>query len=158
CNRSSTRRRGCTSTDPAPGDRTRQTHSWPTTAAGAIRGSERVSSIAIACTNEQANLGEGARWDDRYAELQHVDIVAARVLRDRVPDGGAFVSVRSYQLPDPVGAIAPVAADGGWLVATGRGFVHLTIDGDIRSIASVTPAGTRMNDAACDPRGRFWAG
>ena len=27
-----------------------------------------------------------------------------------------------------------------------------------RSLAEVAPAGTRMNDAACDPQGRFWAG
>jgi sugar lactone lactonase YvrE len=57
-----------------------------------------------------------------------------------------------------VGAIAPVDGDDGWLLAAGRGSVHLTPDGSQRRIADVAPAGTRMNDAACDPQGRFWAG
>jgi sugar lactone lactonase YvrE len=51
-----------------------------------------------------------------------------------------------------------VQADDGWLLAAGRGFVHLGADGSLRPIAEVAPAGTRMNDAACDPQGRLWAG
>ena len=39
---------------------------------------------AVACTTEQAVLGEGARWDARRDELLRVDIVAGRVFRDRV--------------------------------------------------------------------------
>jgi len=115
-------------------------------------------SPAVACTNEQAQLGEGARWDVRRGELLRVDILAGRVHRDAVDENGALVPVRTYQVPGTVGAITPVDGDEGWLLAADRGFVHLSPDGSLRPIADVALAGTRMNDAACDPQGRFWAG
>ena len=43
---------------------------------------------AIARTTEQCELGEGARWDDRRAELLRVDILAGRFYRDTVTDDG----------------------------------------------------------------------
>jgi sugar lactone lactonase YvrE len=113
---------------------------------------------AVACTTEQTVLGEGARWDARRDELLRVDIVAGRVFRDRVDEDGGLVPVRTYSVPGTVGAITPIAGDDGWLLAAGRGFVHLLPDGAQHLIAEVAPAGTRMNDAACDPQGRFWAG
>ena len=54
--------------------------------------------------------------------------------------------------------IAPIEGDDGWLLGAGRGFVHLAPDGTHRTIAEVSPPATRMNDGACDPQGRFWAG
>ena len=81
-----------------------------------------------------------------------------RVYRDRVGDDGALHPVRDYRLPGTVGAIAPIDGDDGWLLAADRGFTHLAPDGGHRVIAEVAPEGTRMNDAACDPQGRFWAG
>src|SRR5262245_51938001 len=116
------------------------------------------SEAAVACTTQQAQLGEGARWDARRDELLRVDILAGRVWRDRVDDDGGLISVRTYEVPGTVGAIAPVRGDDGWLLAAGRGFVHLSLEGALRSLAEVAPSGTRMNDAACDPQGRFWAG
>ena len=113
---------------------------------------------AIPCTDDQHLLGEGARWDARRGELLRVDIMAGRVYRDRVGDDGGLVPVRTYQVPGTVGAIAPVHGDEGWLLAAGRGIVHLSPEGALRPVAEVTPAGTRMNDAACDPQGRLWAG
>lgn len=113
---------------------------------------------AVACTTEQALLGEGARWDARRDELLRVDILAGRVFRDRVGDDGGLISVRTYAVPGTVGAVAPVEGDDGWLLAARRGFSHLAPDGALRELAEVSPAGTRMNDAACDPQGRFWAG
>lgn len=113
---------------------------------------------AVACTTEQTMLGEGARWDARRDELLRVDIVAGRVFRDRIDADGGLVPVRSYTVPGTVGAITPIEGDEGWLLAAGRGFVHLLPDGGWRTIAEVAPEGTRMNDAACDPEGRFWAG
>lgn len=103
-------------------------------------------------------LGEGVRWDDRRAELLHVDILAGLVLRNRVDDDGAMLPVTTYQLPGTVGAVAPIEGDAGWLLAADRGFVHLRPDGSHTVVAEVAPAGTRMNDAACDPQGRFWGG
>ena len=113
---------------------------------------------AVAATTEQTLLGEGARWDARRDELLRVDIVAGRVYRDRVDDDGRLIVVRSYTVPGTVGAVAPVEGDDGWLLAAGLGFAYLPPDGSLRSIVDAAPAGTRMNDAACDPQGRFWAG
>jgi sugar lactone lactonase YvrE len=113
---------------------------------------------AVASTTEQNELGEGVRWDARRAELLRVDILRGRVYRDRVADDGALVPVRRYDVGGLVGAVAPIAGDDGWLLARDRGFSYLAPDGWVRPIAEVAPDGVRMNDAACDPRGRFWAG
>lgn len=113
---------------------------------------------AVACTTEQTELGEGARWDARRGELLRVDILAGRVYRDLVDDDGALHPVRRYELPTTVGAISPIRGDDGWLLAAGAGFVHLAPDGTTRPVADVVGPGARMNDAACDPRGRCWAG
>jgi len=113
---------------------------------------------AVACTTEQTQLGEGVRWDARRDELLRVDILARRVYRDHVREDGSLTAVHVYQLPWTIGMIAPVEADSGWLLGAGRGFAYLAPDGTHRTIAEVAPAGTRMNDGACDPQGRFWAG
>jgi sugar lactone lactonase YvrE len=113
---------------------------------------------AIACTVHQATLGEGARWDDRRHELLRVDILAGSVHRDSVDDDGGLHSVRVYEVPGTVGAVAPIEGDDGWLLAAGRGFSHLSPDAKLRPVAETAPIGTRMNDGACDPQGRFWAG
>jgi sugar lactone lactonase YvrE len=117
-----------------------------------------VTGEAVACTTEQTLLGEGARWDARRDELLVVDILAGRVYRGRVADDGSLSLVRAYTVPGTVGAVAPVQGDEGWVLAAGRGFAHLSPDGSLHLLAKVAPAGTRMNDAACDPQGRFWAG
>lgn len=113
---------------------------------------------AVACTVTQAVLGEGLRWDDRRNEVLAVDILAGRVYRGQVDKDGGLNLVRSYQVPGTVGAIVPVQDDEGWILAAGRGFMHLSVEGDLRPIVDVAPVGTRMNDGACDPQGRFWAG
>jgi sugar lactone lactonase YvrE len=113
---------------------------------------------AVVCSAEQAQLGEGIRWDDRRSELLAVDILAGRVYRGRIRGDRSLERVRVYQLPGTVGMIAPVDGDDGWVIGAGRGFVYLAPDGAQRTIAEVAPAGTRMNDGACDPQGRFWGG
>jgi sugar lactone lactonase YvrE len=113
---------------------------------------------AVACTAEQTQLGEGVRWDARRGELLRVDILSGRVYRDVVADDGALAPVRVYELPWPVGMIAPIEGDEGWLLGAGRAFVHLAADGTTLTLAEVAPPATRMNDGACDPQGRFWAG
>jgi sugar lactone lactonase YvrE len=58
-----------------------------------------------------------------------------------------------------VGAVAPVAG-GGYVLAAGQGFLFAGEDGSTRELAQ-PEAGrvdVRMNDGACDPQGRFWAG
>ena len=113
---------------------------------------------AVACTTEQTQLGEGIRWDGRRGELLAVDILAGRVARGLLRKDGLIERVGVYQLPGTVGMIAPIQGDDGWVLGAGRGFVHLALDGTQRTIAQVAPAGTRMNDGACDPQGRFWGG
>jgi sugar lactone lactonase YvrE len=123
-----------------------------------MRATEPVQAGAVRCSTEQTHLGEGIRWDARRDEMLAVDILAGRVYRGRVRDDGALERVRVYQLPGTVGMIAPVEGDEGWLLGAGRSFAYLAPDGTHRTIAEVAPAGTRMNDGACDPQGRFWGG
>jgi sugar lactone lactonase YvrE len=113
---------------------------------------------AVACTTEQETLGEGARWDAERSEFLHVDIVRGLVWRHRVRSDGSLSLVRSYGIGEPVGAIAPIRGDDGWLLAAGRGFRHLAPDGTVSMITDVAPLGARMNDAVCDAAGRCWAG
>ena len=117
-----------------------------------------MTSDAVACTITQAVLGEGLRWDARRGEILALDILAGHVYRGSVDDDGGLDLVHAYTVPGTVGAITPVEGDEGWVLAAGQGFVHLSPDGSLRSIADVAPTGTRMNDGACDPQGRFWAG
>ena len=123
-----------------------------------MTGASQRNGQAVACTAEQTELGEGVRWDARRGELLRVDILAGRVYRDRVSDDGTLLPVKVYELPGTVGMMAPIRGDSGWLLGAGRGFVHLAADGTRTSIAEVAPPATRMNDGACDPQGRFWAG
>ena len=44
------------------------------------------------------------------------------------------------------------------MLAAGQGFGYLSPEGSLRALAEIAPPGTRMNDGACDPQGRFWAG
>ena len=117
-----------------------------------------MTSNPVACTTEQCQLGEGTRWDNRRGELLRVDILAGRVYRDEVAADGALVPVRSYQVSGTVGAVAPIHDDQGWLLAADRGFTYLSPSGELRQLVTAAPEGTRMNDAVCDPQGRFWAG
>jgi sugar lactone lactonase YvrE len=87
-----------------------------------------------------------------------VDILAGHVYRGRVGDDGSLERVRVYRMPWTVGMIAPVEGDDGWLLGAGRCFVYLAPNGTHRTIAEVAPAGARINDGACDPQGRLWAG
>ena len=123
-----------------------------------VTGGPARNGTVVACTTQQTQLGEGVRWDARRRELLRVDILAGRVYRDLVQDDGGLVPVRVYELPGTVGMIAPIRGDDGWLLGAGRGFVHLRTDGTTRTLAEVAPPSTRMNDGACDPQGRFWAG
>ena len=115
-------------------------------------------SEAVPSTTEQTILGEGLRWDAQRGELLRVDIAAGHVFRDRIADDGSLIPIRTYRLPGTVGAVAPIEGDRGWLLAAGRGFALLDPDGAFRVIAEVASEGSRMNDGAADPQGRFWAG
>ena len=115
-------------------------------------------SEAVPSTSEQTILGEGLRWDAGRGELLRVDIAAGQVFREKVADDGSLIPIRTYPLPGTVGAIAPLEGDRGWTLAAGRGFAALGPDGAFTVIAEVASEGSRMNDGAADPHGRFWAG
>ena len=115
-------------------------------------------SEAVPSTTEQTILGEGLRWDAQRGELLRVDIAAGHVFRDRIADDGGLMPIRTYRLPGTVGAVAPTEGDRGWVLAAGRGFAMLDPDGAFRVFAEVASEGSRMNDGAADPQGRFWAG
>lgn len=117
-----------------------------------------LSHRAVACSSEQTHLGEGTRWDGRRGELLAVDILLGRVYLNRVREDLSLERVAAHQVPGTVGMAAPVDGDDGWLLGAGRDFVYLAPDGTHRTIATVAPEGTRMNDGACDPQGRFWGG
>lgn len=98
----------------------------------------------------QSRVGEGPVWhEDR---LHWVDILGGEV---HVSDlaGGATSSVR---VPTWVGAAVPMRG-GGYVAATREGFATI-VEGQMNTVSAFLPEGVRMNDAKCDPVGRFWAG
>jgi sugar lactone lactonase YvrE len=62
----------------------------------------------------------------------------------------------------PLGAVAPLRDQpGDWIVAAGTGIALLRAGGELEWLDRPEDGGpveTRMNDAVCDPAGRFWAG
>src|SRR5215207_1866731 len=115
-----------------------------------------VTSEPRAVSSEIAELGEGARWDAAAGQLLWVDITAG-VLRRAVEDGDGLRTVATVRIQEPLGAVAPVEG-GGLLLAAGRGLRLLTPEGTTEHLLDTEPDGVRMNDAACDPQGRFWTG
>jgi sugar lactone lactonase YvrE len=114
--------------------------------------------VAVPCSDIVAGLGEGVVWDQTRGELLWVDLLAGVLYRGR-PGPSSVELLGRLKLGCPLGAVAP-ATDGGWVVAAGAGFAHLAEDGALTWIGQ--PAAgrpeLRMNDGACDPAGRFWAG
>lgn len=103
-------------------------------------------------------LGEGPVWDADANTLWWVDSEAGEVFRGEI-DGDSVVVVNRRAFGEKVGSLAP-AADGGFLVA-GQRSVHVLDDAGrvIDSIRVLDDAvDSRLNDSACDPRGRFLVG
>ena len=114
-----------------------------------------VASLRHGAAAAPALLGEGPVWDPVRGELVWVDIECGVVHRWR--PGEADVSL---DLGQPVGCAVP-RAGGGLALALRDGFALLPPDGRrARLVAPVEQqrSDTRMNDGACDSRGRFWAG
>ena len=88
-----------------------------------------------------------------------VDIVAARLHRARLDRDHRLEPVASIDFDRMVGAVAP-AVGGGYVLAAGNGFLLLDGSGEVHELAQPEAgrAEVRMNDGACDPQGRFWAG
>lgn len=102
-------------------------------------------------------LGEGARWVDNH--LVFVDILAGNLYRAEVDRPGPAQLLASTS-PLPLGAVAPVAsAPNTWVAAVGTGIALLHPDTKLSWLGRPADGGVprRMNDGACDSRGRFWA-
>jgi sugar lactone lactonase YvrE len=101
-------------------------------------------------------LGEGPLWDPTGERLLWVDI-SAPALRTYHPATGA---TGTLPVGGTISAVVPRAA-GGLLAVAADGFAELDEASGalvmLRTLRS-EPAGNRMNDAACDPAGRLWAG
>jgi sugar lactone lactonase YvrE len=101
-------------------------------------------------------LGEGVTWDATNRRLISVDILRGRIHLFE-PRSGAR---RTITIDQPVGAAVP-RQRGGLMLALRDGFATLDLDSEsLRFVAHVEldKPGQRMNDGACDPAGRFWAG
>src|SRR3546814_21082165 len=101
-------------------------------------------------------LGEGPLWSARDDSLFWVDILGRRINRMALADG----RIESFEQPHYAAWIIEREA-GGLVAGIGRDIVRIDLDTDIReAIVSVDPrtAGTRLNVAKADPRGRTWAG
>ena len=113
---------------------------------------------ATPVTDTFCELCEGPRWDGVHGEFLWVDIIH-NTFRRATWDGSRLEVIAVYELDGPVGAVTTVHG-GGWLAAVGTGFVTIAEDGFATKIGTTPGAGVpaRMNDAQCDPAGRFWAG
>lgn len=103
-------------------------------------------------------LAEGARRvDDR---LLFVDILSGRLLAT-LPSRRA-PATELLRLGVPLGAVAPIAGRSDtWIAAAGTGIAVIGAEGSLDWLDRPEdggPVATRMNDGACDPHGRFWAG
>jgi sugar lactone lactonase YvrE len=104
-------------------------------------------------------LSEGPRWDAERQELMWVDILDRQFHRSTVGADGGLGDQHTVTFDRHVGAVAPFV-DGGFVLAAGTGFLLLDDAGKIHELAQPEAGRTdvRMNDGACDPTGRFWAG
>jgi sugar lactone lactonase YvrE len=101
----------------------------------------------------ESRVGEGPVWDEPAGAVHWVDILAGLVHTTTLADG----VTSTIQVPTLVGAAAPREA-GGFALATAEGFASIDAEGRYEPRQSFLPDGVRMNDAKCDPTGRFWAG
>jgi sugar lactone lactonase YvrE len=104
----------------------------------------------------QAELGEGALWDWRHGLLVSVDVLAGRLLLSDPGDG----TTRTIDVGQPVSA-ALLRGHDQLLLAVRDGFASMELNGGAVSPLVAVEAdlpGNRMNDGACDARGRCFAG
>ena len=104
-------------------------------------------------------LSEGPRWHRERQELLWVDILGRQMHRGTLAADGALEHLVTISIDRHIGAVAP-AIGGGYVLAAGPGFLFVDDAGCIHELAQPEAGRTnvRMNDGACDPQGRFWAG
>jgi sugar lactone lactonase YvrE len=116
---------------------------------------------ATRVTDDPVDIAESCRWDAVTQSLLWVDVFTGRLFRGSF-DGERVVTTEVHAMPGHLTAVAPVQDRSvGWIVAADQGFFTLGVDGKVTSLGDpeAGKAGVvRMNDGACDPAGRFWAG
>jgi len=101
-------------------------------------------------------LGEGPVWDTRAEVLLRVDIGAGRALAWDPASDASHALARGPE----VSAVLPRSA-GGWVLAAGHDLLLLDTIGAPTALLATLPGESvdnRLNDCACDPQGRLWAG
>jgi sugar lactone lactonase YvrE len=92
-------------------------------------------------------------WDKRESCLRWVDMLKGDVLSLSLKG-----DIERIHIGNVAAAIRPRSA-GGLVAAVERGFATVDIDGSVHRHPELwTDASIRMNDGACDPRGRFYCG
>lgn len=102
-----------------------------------------------------ARVGESPVWSARERWLAWTDIEGRRLHRVDA-DGGEH----RWDMPEPVGCLGE-RTQGGLVLGMTRGWgLFDPATGALERIGTPLEAhpGTRFNDGACDPAGRFWAG
>jgi L-arabinonolactonase len=101
-------------------------------------------------------VGEGPVWDGPSGTLYWVDIIGRRI-QAFVPATGEH---RIWSMPDWVSALALRQGGKGMVVALRTGvFLFDPETGALDELCRPDPdPDNRMNDAKCDPQGRFWCG
>jgi sugar lactone lactonase YvrE len=113
--------------------------------------------MKLACVADtKCVLGEGPVWDERTQSLYWVDIKAPAIWRLDPKTG----RTETWPMPHRIGAIA-LREKGGFVAALKPGFALIDLDANKLELIAQPEADVpdnRMNDGACDARGRFWAG
>lgn len=106
-------------------------------------------------TRVDAELGEGALWDDATGDLLSVDMITGTVFRTGLGIGRSG-SIRQT-LGGYVGAV--LLTDGpGIVTVTLTGLEHVIAGGSTSIATILDDSERRLNDAASDSRGRVWVG
>ncbi|MGH3516801.1 MAG: SMP-30/gluconolactonase/LRE family protein [Haloechinothrix sp.] len=117
----------------------------------------RKREVIDVAVSETAEHAEGPLWDSDAERLLWVDIMGGLV-HAHTPTTGAR---QSWRLGRDVGCVAPLRG-GGLIAAVREGFAVIDENPACgsRTIAAplIADESVRMNDGACDPVGRFWAG
>jgi len=112
--------------------------------------------IAQPAGAEAYALGEGPVWDPDRDRLLWVDILGGVVHAGRLSPERITVT-ETWKFDDLACAVA-VSAAGELLVAERGGVLRVKTDGTRTPVADLRKAGSRLNDGAVDPQGRFVVG
>ncbi len=105
-------------------------------------------------------LGECPTWEAGSGQLWWADLPSGRLFRTE-PAGLELAELpaidRVWTVADRIGSFAP-AADGGLIVADTAGMSTVSPEGAVTVGPRLLAPGSRFNDGAVDPAGRFVAG